>query len=89
MPHFGRLNESHVCVKKILAYFHGGILWLNTPIPVTIDLIARITGLLNAGEDLTHYIHRMDTDKKLGKHMKDHFELQRDGYAYHIASKVV
>ena len=53
MPHFGRLNEAHACVKNFLAYFHGGMLWLNEPIPVMVNLIARITGLLKAREDPT------------------------------------
>ena len=51
MPHFGQMNEAHVCVKQLLAYFHGGMLWLNTPIPVTVDLIASITSFSKAGED--------------------------------------
>ena len=32
MPHFGRLNEENACVKKLLACFHVGMLWLNKPI---------------------------------------------------------
>ena len=51
MPHFGKLNESHACVKKILAYFHGGMLWLNMPIPITVYLIVSIKGLSKVGED--------------------------------------
>ena len=51
MPHFGQLNESHACVKKILAYFHGGMLWLNMPIPVTVYLIVSIKCLPKVGED--------------------------------------
>ena len=53
MPHFGRLNEARSCVKQILAYFHGGTLWLNTPIPILVDLIVSITSLPKAGEDPT------------------------------------
>ena len=26
MPHFGRLNEAHACLKQLLACFHGGML---------------------------------------------------------------
>ena len=26
MPHFGRLNEAHACVKQLLDCFHGGML---------------------------------------------------------------
>ena len=53
MPHFGRLNESHACFRQLLTCFHRGMLWLNTPIPVIVDLIASITGLPKAGEDPT------------------------------------
>ena len=52
MPHFGRFNESHACLKQLLSCFHGGTLWLNTLIPVTVYLITSIIGLPKAGEDL-------------------------------------
>ena len=86
MPHFGRLNEAHACVKQLLACFYGGTLWLNTMIPITVDLIASITGLLKVGDDPTQYIQGRDTDKKLAKQLKEHFGLQRDGHAYRIDS---
>ena len=84
MPHFGWLNEAHACVKQLLACFHGGTLWLNTSIPVTINLIASITGLPKVGEDPTQYIRGRDTYKKLAKKLKEHFCLQRDGHSYRI-----
>ena len=84
MPHFGHLNEAHACVRKLLVCFHGGMLWLNTLILVTIDLIASITGLLKAGEDPTQYIRGRDTDKKLAKQLKERFDLQQDGHTYRI-----
>ena len=56
MPHFGRSNEAHACVKQLLACFHGGMLWLTMPIPVTVEFIANITGLPKAGEDPVQYI---------------------------------
>ena len=86
MPHFGRLNEAHACVKQLLACFHGGTLWLNTPIPVTVDLIASIMGLPKAGEDPTQYIRGRDTGKRIMKQLKERFGLQRDGHAYRIDS---
>ena len=52
MPHFGRLNEAHACFKQLLAYFHGGMFYLNKPIPITVNLIAKITGLPKVGEEL-------------------------------------
>ena len=63
LPHFCHLNEAHACVKQLLACFHGGTLWLNTPIPVIVNLIASITGLPKAREDLVQYIHGRDMDK--------------------------
>ena len=86
MPHFGQLNESHVWIKKLLACFHEGTLWLNTPILVTVELIASITILLKAREDPTQYICRRDANKKLAKQLKDRFGLQRDGRTYRIDS---
>ena len=84
MPHFGWLNEAHACVKQLLACFHGGTLWLTTLIPVTVDLIAIITGLSKVGEDPTQYIYGRDTDKKLAKKLNEHFGLQWDGCTYRI-----
>ena len=86
MPHFGRLNKAHVCVKQLLACFHGGTLWLNTPIPVIVDFISSIIGLPKAGEDPMQYIRGRDTDKRLVKQLKECFGLQRDGRAYRIDS---
>ena len=86
MPHFGRLNKANACVKQLLACFHGGKLWLNEPIQVTVDLIANITRFPKVGEDLTQYFRGQDNDKKLSKQLKERFGLQRDGQAYCIDS---
>ena len=51
MPYFGHLNEAHACVKQLLACFHGGTIWLNTLIPITVDLIASIIGFPKVRED--------------------------------------
>ena len=75
MPHFGRLNESHACVKQILAYFHGGMLYLNEPISVIVDLIINIMSLPKVGEDLVQYLRGRDTVKKLSKQLKECFGL--------------
>ena len=51
MPHFGWLNEVNACVKQLSAYFHGGMLWLDTLVEITVDLILDITGLPKYGPD--------------------------------------
>ena len=86
MPHFGRLNEAHACVKKLLACFHGGTPWLTTLIPITIDLISSITGFPKAWEGPAQNIHGRDTDKRLVKQLKELFRLQQDGHAHWIDS---
>jgi hypothetical protein len=45
IPHFGRRNEVNACVKFLLTYVHGGYLYLDRPISIDTDLIARIIGL--------------------------------------------
>ena len=84
MPHFGCLNELHACAKQLLLCFHGGMLWLNTSIPITVDLTTSITGFPKAGEDPAQYIHGRDTYNRLVKQLKECFGLQQDGRAYHI-----
>ena len=65
MPHFGRLNEANMCVNQILALFHGRTLWLDTPIEVTVDLIAEITRFPKDGLDPSQYFKGQDHDKRL------------------------
>jgi hypothetical protein len=53
VPHFGRSLEINSCVKLLLNCVHGSTLWLDPPVSIDTALIARITGLSKAGEDLT------------------------------------
>jgi hypothetical protein len=45
IPHFGRGQYATTCIKKLLAVTHGGDVWLDKPVPITLELIAQITGL--------------------------------------------
>ena len=51
MPHFGRQTKVNACVKQIFACFHGGCLWLDELVAVTVELISAITGLPKYGPD--------------------------------------
>jgi hypothetical protein len=44
IPHFGRGKNVGLCVKQLLARVHGGILWMEKPVPIDVDRIANITG---------------------------------------------
>ena len=84
MPHFGRLNEVNACVKQLLACFHGGMLWLDTPITLTVYFISEIMGLPKDGPDPSQYLKGRDNDKRLKARLKERYDLQCDGRAYHI-----
>jgi len=51
IPHLGRGQYATACIKQLLAVMHGGDVWLDKPIPITIELIAQITGLPIRGMD--------------------------------------
>jgi hypothetical protein len=40
IPHFGRGQYATACIKQLLAVMHGGDVWLDKPVPITIELIA-------------------------------------------------
>jgi hypothetical protein len=50
IPHFRRRETHKQCVKQLLARVHRGILWMDRPVPINVDLIATITGLPTDGE---------------------------------------
>jgi hypothetical protein len=45
LPHFGRSQYVTTSIKKLLAVTHGGGIWMDKPVHITIDLIAQITRL--------------------------------------------
>jgi hypothetical protein len=51
-PHFGRGNTINAYVKRLLARVHGKILWMDRSVPITVDLIAGITGIPTDGENM-------------------------------------
>jgi hypothetical protein len=45
IPHFGQGKNVGLCIKKLVAQVHGGILWMDRPIQIDVALISKITGL--------------------------------------------
>jgi hypothetical protein len=43
IPHFGHGKHINGCVKQLLERVHGGILWMDRPVPINVDLITTIT----------------------------------------------
>ena len=59
---------------------------MDNVIPIMVDLITDNTGLPKASEDLAQYFRGKDNDKNISQQLKERFELQSDGRAYHIDS---
>jgi hypothetical protein len=51
IPHFGRGQYASSCIKQLLVVMHGGDVWLDKPIAITVELITQITGLTTGGMD--------------------------------------
>jgi hypothetical protein len=49
---------------------HGGDIWLEKPIPITVDLIAQITGLPSRGMDHALIMDNKSKEKALAEEMK-------------------
>ena len=84
IPHFGRLNEENAYVKQFLAYFHGGTLWLGTPVVIMVDLISNIMWLPKDGPSPSHYLKAWANDKRLAEILNKKYDLQHHGKAYRI-----
>lgn len=68
----------------LLSCIHGGHLWLDRRVDITIDLIHRITGLSNTIADpMAHFVGK-DQDKKLATRLIKKYNLMRGGRAYDV-----
>jgi hypothetical protein len=86
IPHFGRSNEVNACVKFLLTCVHGGYLWLDRPISIDTDLIARITGLPSQGQDPNSLFADKKTDRTLSEAMREKFHTVRGVHGLDVSS---
>ena len=57
IPHFGQRNEINAVVKVLLSCVHGGHLWLDHRVDITVDLIHQITRLSKTRADpVAHFV---------------------------------
>jgi hypothetical protein len=70
IPHFGHGKDVNNCVKQLLALVHGGIMWLERPVSIDVDLIATITCLPRKGEKPKQYLDEKTKEKTLEEEMK-------------------
>jgi hypothetical protein len=77
IPHFGRGKDVNACVKQLLALVHGGILWMDRPVSIDVDLIAEITGFPTDGENPEQYLDDKTKEKSLAEEMKKKYGTER------------
>ena len=61
LPHFSHSVQASTYVNQLLVCAHRGYLFLDQPNPITVELIARITGLPSGGKDLLPYLVKHKT----------------------------
>jgi hypothetical protein len=77
LPHFGRGQYATACIKQLLAVTHGGDIWLDRPVPITMDLITQITGLPSRGMDPALILDDKSKEKALAEEMKKKYDTAR------------
>jgi hypothetical protein len=75
--HFERGKYINGCVKQFLARVHGGILWMDRPVPINFDLIVDITGIPIDGEKPKKYLEEKAREKSISNEIKEKYGTER------------
>ena len=86
LSHFGRSTDVNVCVKQFLVSFHGGFLWLDWKVYVSVNLLAAITGLPLAGIDLEPFFVGKEQDNLMKNKLKYKYDMTKNTKGFFIAS---
>jgi hypothetical protein len=89
IPHFWRGKHINRCVNSLLVWVHGGILWIDRPMPVNVDLIATITGLPTNGEKPEQYLEDKNKAKSILDEIKDKYGMERGNRGIKISDNNV
>jgi hypothetical protein len=84
IPHFGRRKHINGCVKQFLARVHGGILWMDRPVSINIDLITEITRLPTYGEKSKKYLEDKAEEKSISDEIKEKYGAERGNKGINI-----
>jgi hypothetical protein len=75
-PQFGWVKHINACVKQLLARVHGGSLWMDRPVPITVDLISTITGLPTDGKNIEQYLEDETRAKAISNEIKTKYGMK-------------
>jgi hypothetical protein len=68
--HFGCGKHINRCVKQLLARVNEGILWMDWPVPINVNLITTITRLPTDGEKPEQYLEDKTKAKSISNEIK-------------------
>lgn len=85
IPHFHRMPITIFIIRHLLCLLHDGYLWLQEPIPITMDLIHRISQLPCKGKDPMMIAGKSD-DLALAEAIKKKYKLEKKKRGYAINS---
>jgi hypothetical protein len=85
VPHFGWGKHINACIKQLLARVHDGILWMDRSVPITVDLIAAITGLPTDGENPEQYLEDKTRAKAISDEIKAKYGMEHGNRGIRIS----
>jgi hypothetical protein len=77
ISHFGCGKHINGCVKQLLSRVHGGILWMDRPMPINVDLIVAINGLPTYGGNPEKYLEDKTKAKAISDEIKEKYGTER------------
>ncbi len=79
MSHYHHAPMTIFFIRQLLCLVHDGYLWLEDPIPITIDLIHHISRLPYKGKDLARIVNSPTLTEKIIERCEVHFALGHKG----------
>ena len=86
MLHFHRAPITIIVIRQLLCLVHDGCLWLEEPIPITTDLIHRVSQLPCKGEDPADISKGKASDLAISEAMKKKYKMEKKKRCYAISS---
>jgi hypothetical protein len=77
IPHFGCGKNVGLCFKQLVSQVHGGILWMDRPVQIGVELISKITGFPMVGAQPEEFLENKAHEKELAEQVKAQFDTTR------------
>jgi hypothetical protein len=85
ISHFGCGKHINGCVKQLLARVHGGMLWMDRPVPINVDLITVITRIPTYGEKPNQYLEDKTKEKAIPDEIKEKYGMNKGNRVIRIS----